>query len=181
MRLFIPAITITLAGIACGLALEKEKDPFPIPSFLEPNLDEALAALGKTRKDLRKPGSVPDPRHAPGTDLLPGIEHIVLIMFENHSFDNIWGLLEREDVDGFPIDKHTGKPSLISKYDNGTIQHAFPMVRTCQNDQPMVNWNSSHFQYNNGSMNGWVTAGGYKPVSTGYFTKEQLPFLNSWA
>src|SRR5437016_10942030 len=49
---------------------------------------EALAVLGKTAADYRYPGSFPFPNEKPGTNMLPGIEHIVLIIWENHSWDN---------------------------------------------------------------------------------------------
>src|ERR1700730_1381793 len=46
---------------------------------------------------LRHPGSRPRPDLAAGTDLFPGIEHIVVLMMENHSFDNYFGVLGRGD------------------------------------------------------------------------------------
>jgi hypothetical protein len=67
---------------------------------------DALSALG--RRSLRQPGSLPRPGLPPGTDLLPGIDHIVILMLENHSFDNIFGMLGR--VDGFKLDRH-GRPT----------------------------------------------------------------------
>jgi phospholipase C len=33
---------------------------------------------------------LPDPSLPPGTDRIPQIRHIVLLMMENHSFDNYW-------------------------------------------------------------------------------------------
>ena len=35
----------------------------------------------------------PDPGQPPGTDLLPRIRHIVVLMMENHSYDNYLGML----------------------------------------------------------------------------------------
>ena len=43
---------------------------------------EALRALGRTT--LRLPDSLPFPRLPAGTDTLPGIEHVVVLMLENH-------------------------------------------------------------------------------------------------
>src|SRR3977135_1189997 len=50
---------------------------------------------------LRAPGSLPFPNLPPGTDTLPQIEHIVVLMMENHSFDNYFGMLGRGD--GFQL------------------------------------------------------------------------------
>src|ERR1700761_431086 len=52
---------------------------------------------------LRQPNSLPFPNLAPGTDTIPQIEHIVVLMMENHSFDNRLGMLDRPDVDGFRL------------------------------------------------------------------------------
>src|SRR5436305_11217201 len=41
---------------------------------------------------LRGPDSLPFPRLAAGTESLPQIDHIVIVMMENHSFDNFLGL-----------------------------------------------------------------------------------------
>lgn len=52
-------------------------------------------------------------------------------------------------------------------------------VRTPGSMAPTQNWVSSHLQYDNGSMDGFVTGNGVKPISMGYFTPEQLPFTHS--
>jgi phospholipase C len=161
-------LTVTLAGLAASAPC------------LTSQMVAALAALGKTPADFRLPGSVPFPNVKPGTDMLPGIDHIVMLMMENHSFDNIYGTLDRPDVDGFQYDA-SGKPSFTQKYANGTIQHLYNMPKTCTSDGngPTQNWLSSHMQYDNGSMDGFVIGGGYKPISMAYMTKEQLPFQHS--
>jgi len=44
------------------------------------------------------PGSLPEiPRLSAGTDMVPQIEHIVVVMQENHSFDNYIRMLRRGD------------------------------------------------------------------------------------
>ena len=42
-----------------------------------------------------RPGERPDPSRPAGTDMLPRIKHIVVLMMENHSFDNYFGTLGR--------------------------------------------------------------------------------------
>ena len=48
-----------------------------------------------------RPGDRPDPSRPAGTDMLPQIKHIVVLMMENHSFDNDLGTLGRGE--GFPL------------------------------------------------------------------------------
>jgi phospholipase C len=42
-----------------------------------------------------RPGDRPDPSRPVGTDLLPQVKHIIVLMMENHSFDNYFGTLGR--------------------------------------------------------------------------------------
>src|ERR1700716_3324182 len=75
------------------------------------SIEAALQALG--RQSLREPGTLPNTELPAGTDTLPGIEHIVMLMVENHSFDNIWGMLGRRD--GFGLDA-SGNPIATNPY-----------------------------------------------------------------
>jgi phospholipase C len=145
---------------------------------------EALRALGRT--SLRSPGSLPFPDLAAGTDTLPNIEHIVVLMMENHSYDNFFGMLGRGD--GFRLGKN-GLPTATNPYPNGQVQHAFRMPTTCQlSGTPSQEWLASHTAYDNGKNDGFVRApisstdativGG---VAMGYWTGDDLPFTYSLA
>ena len=54
------------------------------------------------RMGAREPGPLPQPSLPPGTDLLPQIRHIVVLMMENHSYDNYLGMLAGRG-EGFPL------------------------------------------------------------------------------
>src|SRR5215470_16372181 len=54
------------------------------------------------RAGTTEPGQPPDPSRPIGADLLPQIEHIVVLMMENHSYDNYLGML-RGRGEGFPL------------------------------------------------------------------------------
>ena len=47
------------------------------------------------RRALRAADSLPFPSIAVGTDTMPQIEHILVLMMENHSYDNYLGMLGR--------------------------------------------------------------------------------------
>jgi phospholipase C len=118
----------------------------------EANRAAALRALG--RESLRFPGSRPFPHLPAGTDCLPGIDNIVVLMLENHSFDNILGMLGRGD--GFALDAD-GHPTATNPYPDGRIQHAFHMPTTCQLPaQPSHEWAASHNAYDDGANDGFV-------------------------
>jgi phospholipase C len=144
----------------------------------------ALRALG--RSTLRLPGSRPSPHLAAGTDTLAGIDHIVVLMLENHSFDNLFGMLGRGD--GFTLDA-SGRPTATNPYPDGRLQHAFHMPTTCQlSGTPSQEWTASHNAYDNGANDGFVRTpvgpgssqivGG---VAMGYWTGDDLPFTYSLA
>jgi phospholipase C len=143
----------------------------------------ALTVLGKTA--LRLPGSLPDPSLPEGTDTLPGIENIVIIMQENHSYDNVLGMLGRGPGqtprgDGFTLGAD-GLPTATNPYADGSIQKAFRMPTTCQLDSmPSQEWQASHQQYDNGRLRGFVTSPS-GPVAMGYWIEDDLPFTYSLA
>jgi phospholipase C len=183
---------LALGGGAVAAGALQATSLGPVPLFgsavadaaaITPEQAAALAVLGKTT--LRLPGSLPDPRLPAGTDTLPGIEHIVIIMQENHSYDNFLGMLgrgpgQRPRGDGFTLDAH-GQPTATNPYADGSIQKAFRMPTTCQLDgQPSQEWEASHQQYDNGRLRGFVTSAS-GPVAMGYFTEEDLPFTYSLA
>jgi len=123
------------------------------------------------------PGVRPNPHLPEGTDTLPQIEHIVVLMMENHSFDNYLGMLGRGD--GFPLDAD-GKPKATNPDGAGNLVHAFRMPSTCQlRARPSQAWNASHLAMDGRRNDGFVKAGG--PVAMGYWTPEDLPFYSALA
>ncbi|HEY2436469.1 MAG TPA: alkaline phosphatase family protein [Solirubrobacteraceae bacterium] len=139
---------------------------------------EALRVLG--RSQLRLPDSLPDPTLPVGTDTMPEIEHVVVLMLENHSYDNFLGMLgrgpgERPRGAGFAL-AADGLPKATNPYPDGQRLRAFHMPTTCQlAGKPSQEWTQSHIQYANGRNNGFViSASG--PVAMGYWTGEDLPF-----
>ncbi len=129
---------------------------------------------------LREPGSRPHPGQPAGADMIPQIKHIVVLMMENHSYDNHLGMLRRAGADGFTFGSD-GKPAETNPYGDGRIQHAFRMPTTCQLlGHPSQNWQDSHAQRAAGRLDGFVTSGS-GPVSMGYWQRADLPFYYSLA
>src|ERR1700733_8651354 len=84
-----------------------------------------------------RPGDRPDPSRPAGTDMLPQIKHIVVLMMENHSFDNYLGTLGRGE--GFPLGDD-GTPDAENPVSAGTMiraHHAGP-----SSAQVGVSWQS---------------------------------------
>ena len=133
----------------------------------------AVASTPAWGAPRRRPDSLPFPKMPEGTDMLPQIEHIIVVMMENHSFDNYLGVLGRGD--GFQLDR-AGRPKNSCPDADGNLIRAFRMPSTCQLDrEPSQSWNASHISLGRGRRNdGFVLASG--PVAMGYWTEEDLPF-----
>ncbi len=121
----------------------------------------------------RRAGERPDPAHPAGTDRLPQIDHLVILMMENHSYDNYLGVLGRGD--GFHLGPD-GKPTNANADAQGHPVRAFHMANTCQlSRRPSQAWNATHTQWNHGAMDGFVRSDS-GPVAMGYWTADDLPF-----
>src|SRR5579862_7885618 len=86
----------------------------------------------------RTAGSLPNPAVAPGTsDPFNPIEHVIVIMQENHSFDNYFGKLNDPRFYGSELDG--GDDSMWNPDGNGQKAHAFKQTSYCVAD-PVHDW-----------------------------------------
>jgi phospholipase C len=103
----------------------------------------------------RAAAPLPDPSQPAGTDLLPDIRHIVVLMMENHSYDNYLGLLEGRG-DGLALGPD-GLPTAANPGHSGEAvaeQHAPGPVQV--EHSPTQSWNASHIQWDGGRCDGFV-------------------------
>jgi phospholipase C len=130
---------------------------------------------------LRQPGSLPFPGKPEGTPSMPEIEHIVVLMMENHSFDNLLGMVPhqvpgRGSVDGLRVRR--GKPVNANQDASGNLVLAQHASSPCQlSGAPSQSWNASHQAYDNGLNDGFVKASG--PVAMRFWDKHDIPFTYS--
>jgi len=140
----------------------------------------------------RPAGSRPQPSLAAGTDLLPQIRHIVVLMMENHSYDNYLGMLHGRG-EGFPLGAD-GKPDIFNRDTAGEPIRAHHLSSTVQRPQvPSQSWHATHHQWAEGTGEGFVTstqlvvpaAGDVDPAACegagaaagmGYWSEDDLPF-----
>jgi phospholipase C len=124
-----------------------------------------------TAATIRQPGSLPYPTEKAGTEHLPEIKNIVVVMMENHSFDNMLGMSGRGD--GFPLG-HDGLPTAACPDGHGGLVHAYHMPSECMTDGVGNDWNTGHRSYDNGTNQGFVEASSGETM--GYFTGADMPF-----
>jgi phospholipase C len=109
-------------------------------------------------------------------ELLANIDHIVVVMMENRTFDHYFGSLTA--VEGLPVDGLTGSesnPTLM-----GDPVAVFNTSKWVHDEDPPHGWTASHEQFNAGANDGFVReyqndgAQEYTEVM-GYYLREQLP------
>ncbi|TMK46781.1 MAG: hypothetical protein E6G66_11645, partial [Actinobacteria bacterium] len=165
-----------LKGMAAGAGLAVARPALRLAPrgsyFPEPPGSRTAAGAA-----LRAPGSLPFPNLPPGTDTLPQIEHIVVLMMENHSFDNYFGVLGRGD--GFQLGPD-GLPANTCPDSAGGPVRAYHAPDLCQNHGGVSqSWNASHRAYDGGRNDGFVVASSTQAMS--YFTAADLPYYHALA
>src|SRR5260370_10431437 len=124
------------------------------------------AALGvmPRRSSAADPAPLPNPQGS-------GIEHIVVVMMENRSFDHLLGWLPGAD----------GKQAGLTYADkDGNPHSTYPLAPDytgCGHNDPEHNYDDDRVAYNGGAMDGFFLPGGNDLFSIGHHTEAQLPFL----
>ncbi len=147
------------------------------------------------RRGAAEPGPLPRPGRPAGTDLLPQVRHIVVLMMENHSYDNYLGMLAGRG-EGFPLGPD-GAPEVGNDGAGGEVVRPFHLPSTVQRlGVPSQSWHASHLQWGEGRCDGFVTsaqnvqsqaragiagnevdtAAEAAAVGMGYWSEHDLPF-----
>lgn len=169
MRRGVDRRTFLAGGLASVAALAASRGSVlvPAPSW--------AGAAAQRNKLVLPPGSRPYPDRAEGIDTMPQIEHVVIYMQENHSFDNYFGMLGRGD--GLTLDGR-GQPTnsnLNSKGEPVTVYHSTSDY--CQGtDFASQSWDGTHLEINGGAMDGFVTSADDATGSMAYWDGSDLPF-----
>ncbi|HEY2596484.1 MAG TPA: alkaline phosphatase family protein [Chloroflexota bacterium] len=104
-----------------------------------------------------------------------GIEHIVLVMMENRSFDHFLGWLP----------DHDGQQAGLQYTDASGASHPThalaPDFQGCGFHDPDHSFSGGRVEYNDGQCDGWLRAGTNDLFSIGYYTQPDLPFLGQIA
>jgi phospholipase C len=157
---------ITGAGALTGAALAAE--------FLPQNVQRALAATSS---------------RTGGSSRLSDIEHVVILMQENRSFDHYFGTLPgvRGFSDPDALTLSTGKSVFYQpdadNPDGYTLPFHLDTNATSAQSIPSTShaWAVQHSAWNNGAMDNWLPAhrasdGANGPFTMGYYEQQDIPF-----
>ena len=126
------------------------------------------AALATTRTASGQRVALPPPEAS-------GIEHIVVVMMENRSFDHLLGWVPRAD----------GHQRGLTYFDTAGVPHRThrlaPDFQGCGHSDPDHSYAGGRVEFNNGACDGWLRAGRNDDFAIGYYTKQDLSFFSEAA
>jgi phospholipase C len=104
-----------------------------------------------------------------------GIEHIVVVMMENRSFDHLLGWLDGAD----------GQQSGLRYPDRaGQLRATHPLApdfQGCAHPDPDHSYQGGRVAYDGGACDGWLRVGMNDDFATGFYRKKDLAFLGQAA
>ncbi|MFL5308056.1 MAG: alkaline phosphatase family protein [Polyangia bacterium] len=112
---------------------------------------------------MAAPGSVAPARS--------GIEHVVVVMMENRSFDHLFGWVHGAD----------GRQAGLSYPDRtGAMQPTHPLApdfQGCAHPDPDHSFQGGRVEYDGGACDGWLRAGSNDEFAIGYYRQADLGFF----
>lgn len=104
-----------------------------------------------------------------------GIEHVVVVMMENRSFDHLLGWLPGAD----------GRQAGLTYLDRAGAAHVThplaPDYQGCDHPDPDHSYEGGRVEYDNGASDGWLRAGENDDYAIGYYGSGDLRFLGQAA
>jgi phospholipase C len=141
---------------------------------LAATLDTLAAPTTAGAATTARAGDRPYPNLPSGTESFPQLQHIVVLMMENHSFDNHFGALRRRGVNGLTFGSN-GQATNSNPAPGGGLVIASPAPSTCQAGSTISqSWDASHQSWDGGRNDGFAKTCG--PQAMSYYTRAQLPF-----
>jgi len=134
--------------------------------FLAAGAAAALSVHPLARRAFELETALPKPAKS-------GLDHVVLVMMENRSFDHLLGWLPGAD----------GTQAGLSYLDENGAEHStFPLApdfQGCSYADPDHSYDGARVEWNNGACDGWLRANDL--WSIGYYGQGDLPFLGKAA
>ncbi len=165
-----------MAGVGCASDSTPVDDP-PAPSPA-PGSKNSPPPSSTTAPTPTTPPDTTTPPKLPQTpkELLAGIEHIVVLMMENRSFDHFLGALSLDSAYANKATVNGLKGTETNPAPTGPDVTVFKMANFTPEDPPH-SWTRSHEQFNDGKNDGFVKAhaGASQNEVMGYHDRSQIP------
>ena len=136
--------------------------------FLRRAAAAGLTAAGAANVRSAPAAALPAPRRS-------GIEHVVVVMMENRSFDHLLGWLPGAD----------GRQAGLAFADAAGAGHPTfalaPDYQGCAYADPNHSYDGGRIAFNGGACDGWLRVPGNDTFAIGYYGEADLPFLGAAA
>lgn len=143
--------------------------------FLKTAAGASLALSGGRLFAVDKPGKEPKDKDKDKKASLKDVQHIVVVMMENRSFDHFLGWLPGAN----------GRQSGLTYVDQAGAGHPThplaPDYQGCEHPDPDHSHTGGLIEFNKGKCDGWLRAGNNDLYSIGYYSQSDLPFLGQAA
>ena len=123
-----------------------------------------FGGLGSIQRAFSQDALLPSPD-------LSGIDHIVVLMMENRSFDHMLGWLDGADG------RQRGLRYLDAAGVPHRTYHLAPDFQGCGHPDPDHSYEGGRIEYNGGACDGWLRAGDNDEYAIGFYTKQDLEFF----
>src|SRR5215467_2559114 len=136
----------------------------------------ATAAATMLSESVARAASIPASRK---TGSIQDVEHIIILMQENRSFDHYFGTLRGARGFGDPRAVKLASGNIVFEQPNGKSTQ-FPFRPNVQNmgetflPDPPHGWNDTHAAWNNGQHDQWIANKGI--VTMTHSVREDLPY-----
>ncbi|HET8561433.1 MAG TPA: alkaline phosphatase family protein [Marmoricola sp.] len=99
-----------------------------------------------------------------------GIDHVVVVMMENRSFDHFLGWLPGADGEQAGL-------SYVDRYGLSHQTHHLTAYSSCGYNDPDHSWEGGRIELDGGACDGWLKAGLNDELAIGYYGQDDLGFL----
>jgi phospholipase C len=153
--------------------------PMEFPSMSVNRRDFLRSAATVSAAALASKVSEAKPQIEPADAVLPspefsGIEHVVVVMMENRSFDHLLGWMPNAN----------GLQSGLTYLDNSGNPHSTQRLNYyvgCSHSDPDHSYAGGRSEYDGGKMDGWLRTSTNDSFSIGYYEEADLPLFSALA
>jgi phospholipase C len=103
-----------------------------------------------------------------------GVEHIVVVMMENRSFDHLLGWLPGGNGTQAGL-------TYLDKHGEAHPTHRLSTFVGCSHPDPDHSYAGGRSEYDDGKMDGWLRTSSNDTFSIGYYEEADLPFFSALA
>jgi phospholipase C len=148
--------------------MEIWEQPISRGRFLGTAAAAAVGARPLAHAALTAPAKLPKPARS-------GLDHVIVVMMENRSFDHMLGWLPGAD----------GTQAGLSFTDRNGVAHSTfalaPDFQGCSYQDPDHSYDGGRVAWNSGACDGWLRAGKNDVYAIGYYRKQDLAFFGKAA